>query len=162
MDVTRNILDMQYRISLAQDHAPKDILTKTAIVLVKVLTGVLIILAPIQVVTTALGGCLIAITFGLLTFVLTLIWWPFFVLLMGTSWLWLHAWYLRIILLVPGALIATLANLYVMLAPEPEKDAKLQKLAITDEWPLSWYLIKPPAQYCRQQVSMEEESDENP
>lgn len=33
MDVTRNILDMQYRISLAQDYAPKDILTKTAIVL---------------------------------------------------------------------------------------------------------------------------------
>jgi hypothetical protein len=34
-----------------------------------------------------------------------------------------------------------------MLAPEPERDAKYSKLSISDEWPLTWYLLRPPAEY---------------
>jgi len=50
--------------------------------------------------------------------------------------------------------------MYVMLAPEPEKDAKIMKLAIAEEWPLSWYLVRPPVEYYRSQVSTEfEEPD---
>jgi len=78
-------------------------------------------------------------------------------LLLGTSWLWLDAWYLRPILLVPRVLVATLADLYVMLAPEPEKDAKYMKLSMAGEWPLTWYLIKPPAEYYRGKVDIESE-----
>ena len=143
----QQINDMAYRINLAKTHAPKDILTKTATLLLKVVEWVWLIFTPVEIVTTALGGCLIAITFGVLSFVLTLIWWPFFLLLLGTSWLWLRASYLRPILLVPGVLVAALASLYVMLAPEPEKEAKFAKLSIAEEWPLSWYLMKPPAEY---------------
>ena len=153
----RQIADMQYRISLAQAHAPKDFLTKTALLSVKVTTSALIILTPVQLVTTGLGGCIIAITFGLFTFLLTLIWLPFFALLVGTSWLWLHAWYSRPILLIPGILLAFIANLYVMLAPEPEKDAKYAKLSIAGEWPLSWYLIKPPQEYHKEPIEFESE-----
>lgn len=149
MDSYRYIADMDYRINLAKAYAPKDILTKVAIVSVKATTSVFVVLLPIQIVTTAIGGCLIAITFGILIYLLTLMWWPFLALLLSTSWLWLRAWYLRLILLIPGVLIATLADLYVMLAPEPEKDAKYSKLSLAGEWPLSWYLIRPPAEYIR-------------
>ena len=151
------ISDMEYRISLAEAHAPKDILTKTATLSLKVISVVLMVLVPLEMVTTAIGGCLIALTFGILLFVLSVIWWPFLILLLGTSWLWLHAWYVRPILLIPGVLIATLAELYVMLAPDPEKDAKHAKLSITGVWPLSWYLIRPPAEYYRGSVGIESE-----
>ena len=124
-------------------YVPGDILTKTAILLVKVGTGVLMILTPLEIVTTSLGGCLIALTFGVFALVLSLIWWPFFMFLLGTSWLWLHFWYLRPILLVPGVLVAIVADLYIMLAPEPERAAKIAKLSIAGEWPLSWYVIHP-------------------
>lgn len=160
MNVFQNIADTEYRSSLAQEYAPKDIFTKTAILLVKVTTGILVVLLPLQMLTTAIGGCLITITFGVLILLLTLIWWPFLALLLGTSWLWLHAWYLRPILLIPGVLIAFLADIYVMLAPEPEKDAKIMKLSIAEEWPVSWYLLKPPAVYYKSQVSTELEEPE--
>jgi hypothetical protein len=144
--VTEGINQTKYRISLAHTYAPKDILTKVARVLVKATTWPLILLTPIEIVTTAVGGCLIGCTFGLLSIVLSLIWWLFLAPLLGSSWLWLHAWYLRPILLLPGVIVALVADLYVMLAPEPEKDAKFLKLAIADEWPLSWYLLRPPAE----------------
>jgi len=152
----RQISDMNYRISLAKAHAPKDIFTKTATLLLKVVTWVSLILTPVEIVTTALGGCLIAITFGLFSLVLSVIWFPFLWLLLGTSWLWLRAWYLRPVLLVPGVLVSALANIYVMLAPEPEKDAKYAKLSIAEEWPLTWYLIKPPAEYYEGKSETEE------
>jgi hypothetical protein len=120
-------------------YAPRDIFTVTARVLVTGLCSILIVLGPIAMITTALGGCLAMITFGILFFVLSVIWWPFMAFLVGTSWLWLRAWYLRPILLVPGVMIAFLADLFVMLAPEPERDAKHMKLAITGEWLLVYH-----------------------
>ena len=140
----RLISDMNYRVRLAHDYAPKEPLTRIAILLVKATTAAQTILVPLEIVTTAVGGCLITLTFGFLPFVLSVIWWPFLALLLTTSWLWLVAWYLRPVLLVPGVLIANIANLYAMLTPEPEKEAKYTKLAIADEWPLSWYLLKSP------------------
>lgn len=104
------------------------------------------LLVPVEVVTTAAGGCLAGLTFGLLFVVLSIIWWPFLAFLLGTSWLWLRAWYLRPILLLPGVIVALVADLYVMFTPEPEKDAKVMKLSMADEWPLSWYLLRPPAE----------------
>ena len=144
--VTEGINQINYRISLAHTYAPKDIFTKVARVLVKAVIFPTMLLVPVEMVTTALGGCLAGCTFGLLEVVLSIVWWPFLAFLLGTSWLWLHAWYLRPILLLPGVIVALLATLYVMLTPEPEKDAKFLKLAIADEWPLSWYLLRPPAE----------------
>jgi hypothetical protein len=144
--VTEGINQTNYRISLAHTFAPEDIFTKVARVLVPATQLPLMVLAPVEMVTTALGGCLAGCTFGLLFVVLSIIWWPFLAFLLGTSWLWLHAWYLRPILLLPGVIVALVADLYVMLMPEPEKDAKYMKLSMAGEWPLSWYLFKPPAE----------------
>ena len=138
------ISDIESRVRLAKLAAPMDPLTKITIAIVKTINAVFILLVPVQIVTTGLGGCLIAITFGLFIFVLQLIWWPLLMLLLTTSWLWLEVWYLRPIIIIPGILIAVLSHLFVMLAPEPERDAKYSKLALTEEWPLSWYLMKPP------------------
>ena len=90
------------------------------------------------------GGCLIALTLGLFILVLSVIWLPFAAFLLGTSWLWLKAWYLRPVLLIPGVLVAVVAHAYVMLAPDSERDSKYTKLTLTDSWPLSWYLLHPP------------------
>lgn len=139
--------ELKYRIELAHQRGPKDAFTKFARVLVKLIIFPTMILIPVEIVTTAVGGCLVGCTFGLLSLVLSVIWWPLLTLLTGTSWLWIHAWYLRPILLLPGMVFALLATIYVMLAPEPEKEAKTTKLAIADEWPLSWYLIRPPTEY---------------
>jgi hypothetical protein len=149
MDIYKNISDTEYRAALAREYAPKDVLTTTTIISVKAITGIFTILIPLQVITTSIGGCLIGITFGFFTLLLSVVWLPFYGLLVGTSWLWINAWYLRLILIIPGICIATIGYIYVMLAPEPEKDAKVMKLAITDMWPLSWYLIKPPAIYYK-------------
>lgn len=143
----RAISDIELRVRMAKEHGPHDILTNIAWALAKVLAAFTLVLFPIQIVTTSIGGCLIALTFGLLILVLTVIWLPFYGLLLGTSWLWLSAWYLRPILLLPGLLVSLVAGAYVMLAPEPEKDAKWAKLALAHEWPLSWLLIKPPPEY---------------
>lgn len=137
------ISNIDYRIGIARDYAPKDPFTSIALLLVKATTSAQMILLPIQLITTAIGGCLIALTFGLLALILSFIWAPFLGLLLGTSWLWLKAPYLRPILLLPGVLIANIANLFIMLAPEPEKEAKYTKLSIAEEWPLSWYLMSP-------------------
>lgn len=140
---------------MASAHAPQDIFTKIARVSMAGTSVLAIPLFPIEVVTTGAGGCLIALTFGLFALVLTAIWLPFLGLLLGTSWLWLKAWPLRPILLIPGVLIATLSHVYVILAPEPERDAKWAKLALAEEWPLSWYLMRPPPEY----YAVQEEED---
>jgi hypothetical protein len=132
---------------LAKEYGPKDILTLTAWVLAKSLALLSTLLLPVEMVTTAIGGCLLALTFGLLAILLTMIWLPLYALLLGTSWLWLKAWYLRPLLILPGVLVSFVADVFVMLAPEPEKGVKWAKLALAHEWPLSWLLLRPPEEY---------------
>ena len=140
------INDLKERIGVARANAPSDIFTKLSRMLVKFTTSLLVMLTPISMITTAVGGCLIVVTIGFLALPILIVWFPFYNLLAGTSWLWLQAWYLRPILLIPGVIIAFIADLYVMLMPDFERGAKITKLAICEEWPLSWYLIKPPKQ----------------
>ena len=140
------INDLRERIGVARANGPSDIVTKLARMLVKYTTSLLVVLTPISMVTTAVGGCLIVFTIGILALPISFVWFPFYNLLAGTSWLWLKAWYLRPVLLLPGVIIAFIADLYVMLMPDFERGAKMTKLAICEEWPISWYLIKPPKQ----------------
>jgi hypothetical protein len=144
--VTEQINLTRYRISLAHTYAPSDIFTKVARLLVFGITVATMVLAPIEIITTGIGGCLIGFTLGLGYLVLSVIWWPFGALLLGTSWLWFRAWYLRPLLLLPGVIVDLLATIYVMLMPDPEKDSKYAKLSLVAEWPLSWYLLRPPAE----------------
>ena len=140
------IKDLKERIRAARVNGPADIVTKFARMLVKYTTSLLEVLKPISMVTTAVGGCLVVITIGILALPISFVWSPFQYLLVGTSWLWLQAWYLRPILLIPGLIIAFTGNFYVMLMPDFERGAKKTKLAICEEWPLSWYLTHPPKQ----------------
>jgi len=132
-----------YRRAEIVERIGEDSLTKFTRTIVKGATASLVILTPIEIVTTSIGGILIAITFGLFALLLSAIWQPFLWLLLGTSWLWFHAPYLAPLLFLPGLIIAILANIYVMLMPEPDKNAKIAKLALADEWPMSWYVFKP-------------------
>jgi hypothetical protein len=140
------INNLNERIRAGRANGPSDIFTKCARILVKFTTSSLVLLTPIYRVTTAVGGCLIIFTIGFFALPISFVWLPFYYLLEGTSWLWLRAWYLRPILLFPGVIIAFIADLYVMLMPDFERGAKRTKRAICEEWPLSWYLIRPPKQ----------------
>ena len=140
------INDLKERIGVARANAPSDIFTKLSRMLVKFTTSLLVMLTPISMITTAVGGCLIVVTIGFLALPILLVWFPFYKLLAGTSWLWLQAWYLRPVLLIPGVLVAFIGDLYVKLTPDFERGSKLTKLAVCEEWPLSWYIKHPPKQ----------------
>ena len=146
MQELERITDLMERIRAARNSGPADIVTKFARRLVKYTTSLLVTLTPVFRVTTAVGGCLVVITIGILALPISFVWSPFNYLLAGSSWLWLRAWYLRPILLIPGLIIAFIGDLYVMLMPDFERGSKRTKRAICEEWPLSWYLTHPPKQ----------------
>lgn len=134
-------------VTLAEACRPRDVWTNVARFVLKGLNAALMILLPLEMVTTSIGGCLIAVTFGLFALLLTVVWLPLLGSLLLSSWLWLRAWYVRPVLLIPGMVLSFVATLYVMLAPEPERGAKWAKLAIAQEWPLSWLIMRPPVGY---------------
>ena len=146
---------MDYRISLAHRKRPKDPFTYLAVFIIKFTTTVIgLLLLPVQFITTFATGLLISLTFGLALIPFTLIWMPFIILLMTTSWLWIHAWYLRPILLLPGVAIAVLASTYSPLIAEMgETGSRYSKLSVSQEWPMSWYLIRPSAEYYSNHIN---------
>jgi hypothetical protein len=94
---------------------------------------------PLQLVTTSVGGCLVAMTFGLLLLPLSLIWLVFFMNpLLSLSWLWDRVWLLRIPLALIGVPLAVLGAIYTSLVPSMgEMDARATKLLICWTWPFS-------------------------
>ncbi len=141
------IENIEDRAALARHYGPQDIFTKVAKVSMEAGSTALLVLFPLQIVTTAIGGCVVGLTFGLFAFLLSLIWLLFLGLLLGSSWLWLKVPLLRPILLVPGVVLALIADAYVRLAPEPERVAKWAKLTLAQEWPLSWLIVFPPDEW---------------
>ena len=136
--------DLDDRVKAARAGAPADILTKLARYLTKAITSILVILLPLAKLTSAVAGCLIVFTIGFLSFVFLVVWLPLYHILITTSWLWLKAWYLRPILLIPGIVIAFVSDIWVLLTPDFRRRAKQKKQAMCEEWPLSWYLVNPP------------------
>ena len=68
---------------------------------------------------------------------LSAVWLPFLGFLLGSSWLWLKVPFFRPLLL-PGVIIARLANVYVSLVPKMgEHYQKVLKMTLCDSWPLS-------------------------
>ena len=138
--------DLEDRVRAARTNAPKDIFTRFPRMLVKTTTSLLTVFTPFAKVTSAVGGCLIVFTVGFLSFLFALIWLPIYHLLIGTSWLWIRAWYLRLLLLIPGVFIAFIADMWVMFTPDFRRDSGRKKRALCEEWPLSWYINNPPKQ----------------
>ncbi len=130
-------------INNAQATGLQDLLTVaayTANTILRILLFPILLIMPI--VTLALG-LLVQISFGILLFPLSIIWMAFFAMLLATSWLWIRAWYLRPLLLVPGVFIAVLADVYVSFVPDMgEKYQKLLKLALCDSWPYSYLVFE--------------------
>ena len=123
----------------AHEIGPKDPLTVGAHILNVVLNLFLLLPSLILVpVCTFVLGILVNISFGTLLMLFSVIWLPFFGIILGSSWLWLKIPILRPILLLPGVVIAVVVNFYVALIPDmAEKYQKLIKLAICDNWPYS-------------------------
>jgi hypothetical protein len=138
--------DLEDRVRAARANAPRDILTRFTRMLVKYVTSLLVVFTPFAKVTSAIGGCLIVFTIGFLSFLFALIWLPMYRLLIWTSWLWIKAWYLRLLLLFPGFVIAFIADMWVMFTPDFRRDSGRKKRALCEEWPLSWYINSPPKQ----------------
>lgn len=140
------INDIRERVRVARASGPSDVVTKFARILVKCTTLFKILLTPVSMITTAVGGCLVVLTIGFLALPISFVWLPFYYILLGISWLWLKAWYLRPVLLLPGVIIALFGDIYVALLPDFERGSKRKKLAVCEEWPLSWYITHPPKQ----------------
>jgi hypothetical protein len=123
----------------AQEMGPRDPITLVAFAANAVLRFILMLpLFLLSLVTTTILGLLVTLSFGLLLYPLSAIWMLFFGLLLGSSWLWIRAWYLRPVLLLPGVLIAAIGFAYVSLVPDMgEKYQKALKLGLCDSWPFS-------------------------
>ena len=94
---------------------------------------------PAQYVTTAVGGCLVTLTFGLLLWPLGLLWIVLFLgPLLAMSWLWDRAPLLRLPLGILGVPAAILGGIYVGLMPaRGEFASRPIKLLICWTWPFS-------------------------
>jgi len=116
---------------------------RTAMLANRVLTVVAGLLSwvflPVSLVTVNVGGCLVALTFGLLLLPLSLIWIVLFMSpLLGLSWLWEKAPLLRFPLAIIGIPVAALGYVYVLCIPSMgEQDSMDVKLNICRSWPFS-------------------------
>jgi hypothetical protein len=139
--------DMARRVSFARVHSPTDFFTLLARLLVGTITSVLaLVLWPLDRIARIFGHFLLFVVLGLFVLlILTAIWFPVWGLLVGTSWLWLRSQWYRPFLLIPGIIIAVVAQIFIMLVPDPHKDSKYTTLA--REWPLSWNIWNPPSEY---------------
>jgi hypothetical protein len=108
-------------------------------------------LIPLQFVTTFVGGCLVALTFGLLLIPLSLVWIAFLGALLGLSRLWLGAGKLgpvagngvRFLIAAIGVPIAVVAAEYAALVPSMgEVESRASKLMLSWSWPYSWLVFK--------------------
>jgi hypothetical protein len=108
--------------------------------ILNIITGLLALpTLPIGLVTTSVGGCLVAVTFGLLLIPITIIWQFFVWPLLGLSWAWDKVPLLRIPLAIVGIPLAAMGTTYVALMPSMGGDLgeRLNKFLICETWPFS-------------------------
>ena len=140
--------DFDLRVTFARTNGPTDFFTLLVRWVVGQVTAVVgLALIPVDKILRLVGKGMIRLVLGmLLLLILTGIW--FFLIwlpLMGTSRLWLNYYWSRPLLAVPGAFLAIVAHIFLMLVPDPQKNAKYTLMA--REWPLSWHLYKPTEAY---------------
>jgi len=131
-------------ITEAQRIGPKDPFT---IVAYGFNATIRLILSPLNLIIvppfTFILGILAAVTFGVLLMVLSVVWLPLMGLILGSSWLWIKAPITRPFLLLPGVVVAVVADVYVSLIPDMgEKYQKLLKMGLCDSWPYSYLVFQ--------------------
>jgi len=100
-------------------------------------------LVPVGCLTNMATGCMIVLSMGIFGILFSLLWLPFFGLLIGTSWLWIRVWPLRPLLLVPGLLTVVVTfTLAALIHDDPGGFDR--KAALIMYWPLSWHVMSPP------------------
>lgn len=127
------------RLDEETELRPSGITAVTASI-VKFLTSVCSIpLLPLIPITTTSLGCLVAIPpIGLIyVLIMTLIWMPLSGLLIGMSRLWERVPLLQPLLALIGIPLALIANIFISLMPNPDREDKVIKLAISDSFPFS-------------------------
>ena len=127
-------------IAEAQSIGPTDWFTK-ATYRTRYVIGVVVSLPALLVipVVTIPLSILVALSLGLLAIPLSVLWGPMVGLLLGSSWLWLKAWYLRPLLVVPGIVVAIIARLYISFIPDMgDKFQKIIKMGLCNSWPYSF------------------------
>ena len=140
--------DFKTRVAYARRTAPGDVFTQLARLLVNPITILLaLVLAPVDYAARQLGRLsVIFVGWGLIFFFfLTLLWFPLWGMLAGSSWLWLNYAWTRPLLLLPGAALSIVLTVFLMLVPDPEKHPKY--VTIAQEWPLTWLLWRPTFAY---------------
>ena len=145
-----DIDDMYNRVKFARSQSPTDLATIIAHWIVTSVTWILsYLLYPFDYVGRLIGVLLVAVVLGfMLLLILTIIWFPLWLLLVDTSWIWLRYPWSRPLLLLPGIVVAISAHIYIMLVPDPHKQRHYVNM--TNQWPLTWYIWHPPAIYFNQ------------
>lgn len=93
---------------------------------------------------TFVGGCLTALTLGLLGFVFIILWMPIALILMGTSWAYKNLWPLRPIVVLIGFPFAILGFIFASWMPSyGDRFAREHRIKMATWWPLSLELEDP-------------------
>ena len=142
-----NIADLENRILFARENGPVDSLTLiTRFIILRVTNALSFFLNPIDKAMQLLGHGLIAVVLGmLLLIVIHGFWFIFWLLLMGSSRLWLKLPWPRPFIFIPGIFLAIISHIVLILVPDPHKNPKYNSIAC--EWPISLRIWKPLEEY---------------
>ncbi len=124
-------------VERARQQGPQDVLTKAAVPLHLIFSLLRFPLLPVQFFSTPITGILQAITGGLASIPLSLLfWWPFYFPMLALGWLWERVALVRPIILVPGVLLAELgAGSAALIGELGEWDSRFAKQTICEAWP---------------------------
>lgn len=102
------------------------------------------IVVPLQIITTFLLGILVTLTFGLLLYPLSIIWIVLFLgPLIGISFLWEKASFIRPFISILGIPFALIGDIYVSLMPSMgEIDSRVVKMLYCQTFPYTWSFHK--------------------
>ena len=146
--------DLDLRVAYIRAHGPSDFVTLLArYVASRVNWALALILTPVDKIVQVLGHVMFifAVIPLMLLLLLTIVWFPVWGALVGTSWLWLRYSWARPILIIPGILVSFVATIFVMLVPDPQK--KPEYVILMQEWPLSWEVFRPSEEYYESEWS---------
>ena len=115
--------DFSTRIEFAEKKYPSDLFTKLIRTIIpQLLIFCNFILNPINKLSHAVGRLLTKLIIGLLILaIFDLIWLFFWLIIIGLSKSWIKFSLLRPLLLIPCIIIIPIANIYILLAPDPHK-----------------------------------------
>lgn len=130
------------RVNVARALAPRDIFTRTVLLLQADLYFLTLpfrlIGIPVQLVVKEI----VASPVWLLLIPLKAVEWTLLTATTMTAALWTSRPWSRIVVLIPGLLFSRLGYIFTLFTPRPRgSDIRELKLALCDQWPLSWLVL---------------------